>query len=183
MEFTETYAAPGADQLPGDFYTRAEFYMGMVENSGVFKMKRNLMSWQTEWNTPLFRFSKGKFNGTTWGPDTAAGDPANVLFFLYNSKGGYFQGGDATMDDMTNKARLEFDDKKRMALVQDIQRYNGGKMFNEKIGGAGGFSLSWPVIRNMLVNTGGTNWMDLELFSNSGLKAFIDPTQAPLKKA
>jgi hypothetical protein len=65
--------------------------------------------------------------------------------------------------------------------VQDVQRYNAGKMYNEKIGVAGGFSLSWPVIRNMLVNTGGTNWMDIT--TPSGLKAWLDPEQAPLKKA
>jgi len=110
----------------------------MIEGSGNFKMNRKLVQYATEWSSTQFRFSMGKFTGMTWGPDTAVGDPANVLFFAYNSKGGYFLGGDSTMDDMTNKIRGEFDDKKRLALVQDFQRYNAGKMFNEKIGVAGG---------------------------------------------
>ena len=88
----------------------------MIENSGVFKMKRDLITYQ-DWNTEKVRFSGGKFTGATWGPDTATGDPTANAFFLYNSKGGYYEGGDAKMDDLTNKARAEFDDKKRQELV------------------------------------------------------------------
>ena len=175
FEFNQVYAAPGPSSFPPSFYTRAEIFMGMVESSGIFNMKRVLINYATEWSTERYRFSKGNFNGVSWGPDTAAPDGATATFFLYNSKGGYFQGGDATLDDLTLKARREFDDKKRRDLVQEIQRYHGGKMFNNKIGTAGGFALNWPVMRNNAAFQGGTNWMDT--------RTFLDPSQAPLKKA
>ena len=101
-----------AHGIPASFYKRAEIFLGMIENSGVFKMKRDLITYQ-DWNTEKVRFSGGKFNGASWGPDTATGDPTANAFFLYNSKGGYYQGGDAKMDELTNKARAEFDDAKR----------------------------------------------------------------------
>lgn len=179
LEFNQVYAEPGPSSFPAGFYRRAELFMSMLENSeGVFRPKRVLINYQTEWNTERYRFSKGAFNGATWGPDTASPDGATAAFFLYNSKGGYYQGGpniDTKMDDLTTRARREFDDRRRMELVQEIQRYNGEKFYNNKIGTAGGFALNWPVIRNIGVFQGGTNWMDARLF--------LDPEKPPLKKA
>ena len=174
LEFNQVYAEPGPSSFPAGFYTRSEIFMGMVEGSTVFRPKRVLINYQTEWNTERYRFSKGAFNGATWGPDTSAPDGATAAFFLYNSKGGYYQGGDAKMDDLTVKARREFDEKKRLDLVHDIERYNGEKFYNNKIGTAGGFSLSWPVLRNVGVFQGGTNWSDT--------RTFLDPSQAPLRR-
>jgi ABC-type transport system substrate-binding protein len=183
LEFTQNYAAPAPTSFPAIYYTRADVYMGMVENSGVFKMNRNLMSWQSEWNTPRYRFSKGNFNGTSWGPDVTGGDATYNAFFFYNTKGTAYWGADAKLEQLTVDARREFDEKKRIGIVHEIQRYNGGKMYNEKIGGGSGFFLMWPVVRNVLTSRNGTNWMDIEIFANSGLKSFLDPSQAPLKKA
>jgi dipeptide transport system substrate-binding protein len=174
LDITEIYAAPSPTSFPASFYTRAEIFMGMIENSGVFRMKRDLITYQ-DWNTEKVRFSKGKFSGATWGPDTATGDPSANAFFLYNSKGGYYQGGDDKLDELTAKARSEFDDKKRQELVHEVQRYNGGKFWNNKIGTAGGFALQWPIVSGQQgsIFRGGTNWMDL--------RAFIDPTLPPRK--
>jgi len=181
VEFTQVYAAPGPSSFPQTFYTRADIFMGQVENSGVFKMNRKLIQYQTEWNTEQYRFSKGNFVGATWGPDTAPADPTSAVFFLFNSQGGYFQGGDARLDELTNQARREFDDKKRMELVHEVQRYHGGKFYNNKIGQGTRFALNWPVVRNIGVYRGGTNWLCVT--TPSGLKAWIDPEQPPLKKA
>jgi peptide/nickel transport system substrate-binding protein len=174
LEFDEVYAAPGPSSFPSSFYTRAEVFMGMVESSGIFKVNRVLINYQTEWNTERYRRSKGQFNGATWGPDTAPPDGASAIFMLYNSQGGYYQGGDATMEDLTLKARREFDEKKRRDLVLEAQRHNGAHFWNNKLGNAGGFSLTWPAMRNQGVFQGGTNWMDL--------RTFLDPEQPPLKK-
>jgi ABC-type transport system substrate-binding protein len=172
LDVSMVYAAPSPTSFPASFYKRAEIFMGMVENSRVFKMKRDLITYQ-DWNTEKVRFSKGQFTGATWGPDTATGDPAANIFFLYNSKGGYFQGGDAKMDDLTAKARAEFDDKKRQELVHEAQRYNGEKFWNNKIGTAGGFGVFWPILRNYQVYRGGTNWSDI--------RVYLDPSQPPKK--
>jgi ABC-type transport system substrate-binding protein len=180
LEFDMVYGAPGPSSFPAGFYTRADIYLGMIENSGVFKMNRKLINYQTEWNTDQYRFAKGKFIGATWGPDTSSQDPTAAAYFQYNSGGGYYQGGDATLDDLTNKARAEFDDNKRKDLIHEVQRYHGSKFFNNKLGTAGGFALNWPAIRNIAVHRGGTNWLCIT--TSSGLKAWLDPEQPPLKK-
>ena len=100
---------------------------------------------------------------------------------MYKRQGGYFEGGDATLEDLTIKARREFDDNKRKEIIKEIQRYDAGKMFNQKIAVAGGFRLVWPAVRNAFVFKGGTNWLDIR--SRSGLKAWLDPTKAPLNKS
>ena len=42
-------------------------------------------------------------------------------------------------------------------------------------------SIVWPAVRNAYVFRGGSGWQVLRNPS-SGIKGFIDPTQAPLKK-
>jgi ABC-type transport system substrate-binding protein len=181
LEFTESYAAPGPSSFPASFFTRADIFLGQVEGSGVFRMNRNLINYQTEWNSERYRFSKGRFTGATWGPDTASPDATLAVFFLFNSAGGYFQGGDATLDDLTNRARREFDDQKRMDLVHEVQRQHGSKFFNNKIGTASSFALNWPVVRNLGVFRGGTNWLDTTTPGN--LRAWLDETKPPLGNA
>jgi ABC-type transport system substrate-binding protein len=166
-------------------YKRTEIFMNMVENSGVFKLQpggRTLLTWAIEW-VPKIRTSGGKFSGTSWGPDTSPLDPSVAAFFVYNSKGGYFEGGDATLEDLTTKIKGEFDQAKQKELVREVQRYDAGKFFNQKVGAAGGFGLVWPVVRNAYVYRGGTGWQSLRNSTASGPRGWIDPTQAPLKKA
>jgi ABC-type transport system substrate-binding protein len=156
-------AAPGYQAL---FYTHAEPIIGMVRDSNLFRPKIRELNYQAEWNNG-FRFNKGQFSGTALFLDSAAGDPTDNLFLHYNSAGSQFFGGDSTLDDMTGKALREFDDKKRMAIVHDIQRYEAGKSFQPRIGGASRFDLTWPALRNKFVWQGGphaifTIWLDQE---------------------
>jgi peptide/nickel transport system substrate-binding protein len=178
LEFTESYAAPGPSAFPQSFYNRADIFLGQVEGSGVFKMNRNLINYQTEYNTERYRFSKGNFVGASWGPDTASSDPTIAAFFLLNSGGGYSFGQDAELDELTNKARMEFDDDARKQLIFDVQRRNAAIFLNNKIGQATGFALNWPALRNVAVHRGGSNWMDIS--TASGGMAFIDPSRPPL---
>jgi len=64
--------------------------------------------------------SKGKFSGTSWGPDTASFDPSFASFFVYHPQGGYFEGGDSTLEQMTLAIRREFDVEKRKQLVAEL---------------------------------------------------------------
>ena len=182
FEYVQNYS----DETPTSFgppiYRRTDILMNMLDENGVFKMRRRPLEWATEW-TPQIRTSLGNFNGASWGPDTSfnLADPTAAAFYIYNPKGGYFEGGDATLEEMTIRARREFDDAKRKEIIKEIQRYDAGKMFNQKIAVAGGFRLIWPAVRNAFVFKGGTNWLDIR--SGSGLKAFIDPTKAPLNKS
>src|SRR5439155_27336719 len=122
----------------------------------------------------------GAFSGTSWGPDTAPADPALAAFFVYNPKGGYFEGGDATLEDLTKKIVQEFDANKRQDLVKELQRYDAGKFFNQKVGIAAGFGLVWPVVRNVYVYRGGTSWQSVRNPTGTGPRAFIDPDQPPI---
>ncbi len=176
LEFDNTYGAPSGG-FPAVYYTRAEIFLGMIESSGLWKQNRNLIDYRTEWTSDRYRFSKGQFAGTSWGPDTASPDAVSAMFFRYNSAGGYYFGGDSTLDDLTSRAKLEFDDEARKELIKEAQRYEASKMYNEKIGTAGIFGQYWPAIRNFFVYRGGTNWLGIT--TPSGLKAWIDQTQKP----
>ena len=180
VAFDMTYGAPSPTSFPPTYYTQAEIFLGMMENTSLFKMTRKLVDYQTVWSSPQYRFSLGKFTGMSWGPDTAPTEATSAMFFVFNAKGGYYMGGDSTLDDLTNRARQEFDNTKRMDLIHQVQQYDGGKMYNEKIGVAGGFQVYWPVLRNLGVYQGGTNWLGMT--TPSGLHEFLDPSQPPLKK-
>ncbi len=180
FHFIQVRSAPGPTSFPQAIYDRMAIIEGMIRDSGVFSFDFKDLQWAPEW-TPQVRQSKGKFSGASWGPDTSSFDPAFASFFVYNPSGGYFEGGDSTLEQMTLNIRQEFDVQKRKQLVADLQKYDAGTMFNQKLGVAGGFSLVWPVVRNVHVFRGGTNWLDIT--TGSELKAFLDPTQAPLKKS
>jgi ABC-type transport system substrate-binding protein len=149
----------------------------MIESAGLWTQNRVLIDYRTEWSSELFRFSKGQFVGTTWGPDTSSTDPAEAAFFVFNSNGGYYFGGDTTLDDLTAKARQEFDDEARKDLIFEVQKYDAKMMYNEKIGIAGTFALHWPALRNLGVWQGGTNWLGITTPSN--LRAWLDTTKPP----
>jgi peptide/nickel transport system substrate-binding protein len=176
--FDNTYGAPAPTSFPQTYYDRAEIYLGMIESAGIWDQKRVLIDYRTEWSSERYRFSGGQFVGTTWGPDTSATEPTQAAFFIFNSNGGYFFGGDATLDDLTAKAKQEFDDDARKTLIHDLQKYDAKMMYNEKLGIAGTFSLHWPALRNLGVYQGGTNWLGAT--TPSGLKAWLDKTKAPL---
>jgi hypothetical protein len=88
-------------------------------------------------------------------------------------------GTDSTLDGLTSKAVQEFDDKKRLELVQEIQRYEGGKNFYPRFGGGTGFSLAWPTVRNRNVYQGGSRGGT----PNNPSTLWLDPEKAPLKRA
>jgi ABC-type transport system substrate-binding protein len=177
FEFDNTYGAPAPTSFPPSYYARAEIFLGMIESAGIWKQNRVLVDYRTEWSSEKFRFSSGQFAGTSWGPDTSAKNATEAAFFIYNSNGGYYFGGDSMLDDITAKARREFDETARMQLIYDLQKYEAKMMFNEKIGTAGSFALHWPAVRNVGVYQDGTNWLGIT--TPSGLKAWLDQTKAP----
>jgi hypothetical protein len=144
----------------------------MVRDGGLFRLTDRPYNYATEW-TQRIRNARGAFNGAAWWPDVTSVDPALALYASYNSKGSLFQGSDATLDDLTQRLLVEFDTSARMKLAQEVQRQEGATMFQPKIGGASGFQLSWPALRNVGVYQGGTNRQDSLLY--------IDPDRAPLR--
>src|SRR4051812_35050699 len=158
------------------YYDGLEPIYGMTQESGVFKFKITyIANYDADWVINYHNQAKQPFNGVTISLSSLAQDPATYLYAYYNSKGQLRQGTDATLDDMTKKAMAEFDTNKRKQLVHDIQRYEGGKMFFPRIGGARGFSVAWPAVRNREVYQGGTQRALTTLW--------LDQTKAPFKKS
>lgn len=177
LAFDNTYGAPDRSSFPLTRYARAELFMEMIDRAGLWRQSRVPVDYRTQWSTEKFRFSGGQFNGLSWGPDTAPREATQALFSVFNSRGGYYMGGDETLDHLTGQARMAFDPLVRMELIHAIQRHNSAHMFNEKIGVAGGFTLGWPALRNVNVYQGGTNWLDIA--TPSSLRAWLAPDSPP----
>ncbi|HEX5140020.1 MAG TPA: hypothetical protein VFX19_03685, partial [Dehalococcoidia bacterium] len=91
--------------------------------------------------------------------------------------------GDPQLDDLTNRMRLEFDEKKRMQLGYDIQRQVAAKMYFIAFpGGANGFDLAWPAVRNRMVYVDDVaRPVGVTTTTNGGV--WLDKTKAPFASA
>ena len=86
---------------------------------------------------------------------------------------GSFQQGDPKINSLLDGARGEFDDKKRIAAIQEVQKIVADQQYIVRFPGtSNGFSLSWPATRNVEVSKG-----DLTLVGE-----WLDPTKAPINK-
>ena len=151
-----------------------------------FKNKNVEIGFTNEWRT-IYQSGHGEFTGTSYVNETSNGvDPANYLYRYYNTKGAIFRGfsatgkpdhaGDPALDELTNKIRREFDDKKRQALILDLQRYEGNTLYYLWLpGGANGFELAWPAVRNRQVFRGDAH--------RDNAAIWLDQTKAPFKKS
>jgi ABC-type transport system substrate-binding protein len=119
-------------------------------------------------------------------------DPSTWLFRYFNSKGSNFYGfdgdgsgahkGDARLDQMTTRMRLEFDDKKRQDIGNEIQRYLGEKQYFIAFpGGANGFDLAWPAVRNRGVYVGDVA-RPVSASSTGNGTLWLDKTKAPFTR-
>jgi ABC-type transport system substrate-binding protein len=179
FNFVWARSAPGPTSFSQPIYDRMQIIEGMIRDSGVMNFEFNDLEWATEW-VPQVRASGGKFTGTSWGPDTSTLDPSAAAFFVYHPSGGYFEGGDDTLTELAEKIRSEFDVETRKALVKEIQLYDAEHMFNQKLGVAAGFALAWPMVKNVGVFRGGTNWQDINSAGQGGeLKGWLDPSLPP----
>jgi ABC-type transport system substrate-binding protein len=168
----------------GPTYNRdVEIVTGMASEAG-FKASVKQPQFAREFRD-IYSQGTGDFSGLSYVNLFSAGiDPSTWLFRYFNSKGSTFYGfdaqgssgskGDPKLDQLTTRMRLEFDDKKRQDIGNEIQRYLGEKQYFIAFpGGANGFDLAWPAVRNRGVyrndvarpvsasSTGnGTLWLD-----------------------
>lgn len=143
-----------------------DILIGMARDSGMWNPAERELNYDSEWNTS-FRNNKGDFNGMAFIFDTGESDPTNDLVTHYHTSGSRYFGGDATMDGMLEDMLAEFDLEARKALAHEVQRYEGGKFWGPRPGGASGFRITWPALRNKHVwqdeNQGrylATVWLD-----------------------
>jgi ABC-type transport system substrate-binding protein len=128
-----------------------------------FKFTRNLVN-STEY--VQYRDGQGKYQGMSYraqpgGNSSNGSDPLEALLssfsvkyggrnysgFDANGKGDF--SGDPYLEDLFTRGRAEPNADKRKAIVHDIQRHTAKKAYMIRWpGGASGFSLRWPTVRN-----------------------------------
>lgn len=144
---SNTYAPP--------FDKVREVQHGMWQDSGNFKLEQLIYpNYNTDYQ-PRFVNTPGQWEGIA-STQTAARPEVDVLLFEYfksNSRraGHVMPDGkpDTVLDDLVTKQRAELDDKKRGALIEDIQRRVSSKMYMMmEPGQALGFTLNWPWLAN-----------------------------------
>jgi ABC-type transport system substrate-binding protein len=151
---------------PAVYGPMVEILTGMARDSGLWNPAINELNYDTEWNS-TFRINKGKFSGMGFTYDTGEADPINDLYSHYHSSGSRYFMGDANVDKLLEQAMTEFDIEKRRQLAIDVQKIESSKFYNPRVGGASGFRITWPALRNKHVwqdeNQGRyltTNWLD-----------------------
>jgi peptide/nickel transport system substrate-binding protein len=151
-----------------DFHRQVEVRQGMNTEAGI-RFENNPVDYQTEF-IPKFRDSNGNFEGISYrsGPPAPSADPVAQMHYWYHSKAGasFFgfdaagtgdRSGDPYVDDTLVKAQQEFDNAKRQALIVDLVKYLGGKMYSvQGVSGASSFAMAWPALGNYRVWFGGS---------------------------
>jgi peptide/nickel transport system substrate-binding protein len=127
-----------------------DIWKGMLETEGAFKLRTNIVDYQTVW-LPKYLYSKGDFDGITLTLCTLFPDVDGYLFAMEHQRGQYIRRPftDSKMDDLVDKQRREFDRERRIDLIKEYQRYAATKMYDSPVSGqALSFGLSWPWIGN-----------------------------------
>jgi ABC-type transport system substrate-binding protein len=172
-----------------DFVKLIDLFEGMAGEAG-FRFKKNIIPYNQYLQS--FRDANGAFDGVTYksGPPAPSDDPVARLTYEFSSVGGIgFHGfdvegkgdgsGDPYVESQLAKARVEFDAEKRRPIVHELQRYLAEQQYHLRWpGGAAGFDLAWPAVRNFRVYRPGTQQANLV----ANTTWWIDETQPPFVK-
>jgi peptide/nickel transport system substrate-binding protein len=147
----------------------AEVEDGFLRDLGI-KVRTNPINYTREYQ-PNYRDGRGQFMG--WGRlATEFWSDGGNAFKGFSTTGQNDQKGDPQLDAMFLKGRVEQDDNKRKAIVNDIQKYLAKSMYAiPQPGRAASLTAAWPALANWRVwQTGRPNY-----------KLWIDQTKAPFK--
>ena len=149
--------------FPGAQQTGQDLIEGMMREAGLKVTKQEKKQIPEVFG---IIFGKGTFPEMFNTVDYPPGDVASYLRAHYHPSGNLFGGwdendkgvsakGDTYLAAQTEKVLAEFDEKKKVELVHDIQRY-AQKMFyySRYPGGATTLLLQWPAIQNFNVYRG-----------------------------
>jgi peptide/nickel transport system substrate-binding protein len=172
-----------------DLPKQADALDGMMRDVGI-QSSVHAINYATEYS-PNYRDGNGQYEG--WLYHTVTGTTpirispvsslaseywpnSGVTFKGFSSSGKNDKGGDPQVNALIEKARLEADVEKRRALTYDIQRLLAKGMYGLVMpGGASGFTMAWPALRNFQVYRGPSAFINYKLW--------IDDTKPPLKNA
>jgi peptide/nickel transport system substrate-binding protein len=169
-----------------DYVKFIDLFESMATEAG-FRFKKNIIAYQDYLRS--FRDSHGAFPGTAYklGPGAPSDDPSARLTYEFSTKGGVgFHGfdvagkgdesGDPYVEAELTKARTDFDTEKRRAIIFELQRYLADQMYTLRWpGGATGFDLIWPAIKNYRVYRAGPNLTNVVALTTW----WLDNTQPP----
>src|SRR5439155_1418137 len=111
------------------------------------------------WIDTFYNVTKFKSAGipmtTVWNSALTTNWPGGANYTGFFSADSSFQKGDPRLNDLLSKARGEFDEKKRISALQDLQKILADEMYVIRFpGSSNSFAMSWPVIGNANVFTG-----------------------------
>ena len=177
VDTTLTWPQPSSGWSSGHWYNGVDIVRGMLDESGLWRYETNILqNFYADFIPNYHHKGPGvDYNGAAFSISNLPTDPAIYLFQYYNSLGGLRQSTDDTLDDLTSRALVEFDEEKRKQLVHEIQVYEAGANWFPRMGGAIGLSLNWPALRNFGVYQGGSG---LGAYNNHA-RLFIDPSKPP----
>ncbi len=169
-----------------EYDRQIEIMEGMAGEAG-FKPRTNVVQYQNDL-IPNYQNVQGEFEGVAWmlRPQSST-DPIDKLAENFFSKSGdNFIGfdvagkgdhsGDAQVDDVVRRSRVERDNEKRRQMMLDLQRYLGEQMYIiRSVSGATSFDLAWPALRNFY-------WFR-SIRREEWSYFWLDETQKPLARA
>jgi ABC-type transport system substrate-binding protein len=130
-----------------DHPERCQITMDMWNQSGLVKLKPTLMEYQ-----PYLAniYQKRDFRGAALQPEFTYVDIDQELYNTWHAKGGRFKGfPDPRVDSLVEAQRKELDDKKRIGIIQDLQRHMAEKFYWIPWDGtSSGFTFRWPYVHN-----------------------------------
>lgn len=176
IDSTMTWPVKSSAWSSGQWYNGVDIVMGMLDDSGLFRMKQNILqNFYADFIPHYHHKMPGvDYDGAAFSISNLPTDPAIYLFQYYNQAGGLRQSTDDHLSDLTSRAIAEFDEEKRKQLVQEIQVYEAGANWYPRMGAAKGLSLNWPALRNWGVYQGGSG---LGAY-NLDARLFIDPSKS-----
>ena len=173
-------------QYGTDFNAKVETLMNFAGVVGL-NMVTEAVGFSTDWR-PKVADAMGDFEGISFRSGAAGSQIADVgegAFAYYHPQGGVnytgffsedstFQKGDPRISSLLERTRIEFDHKKRVAMMHELQKIMADQQYMIHFpGSASSFTMSWPAIRNQEVFTG-----DLP-----HVNKWLDTTKPPVGKA
>ena len=167
---------------------------GMIQQLGI-RIKLNPITDYNGEYIPKISHGQGQFEG--WGYRAITGTvPIRISetsalmamhhpssggsFFGYSTNGKNDKSGDPEVIALLNKARAEANKEARKKLIFDTQRLLAKKMHSMMLpGGASGFSMAWPALKNYRVYSGHLGGPFNSPASDAAYRLWLDQTQAP----
>ena len=174
----------------GPAYVQAADIMDQFARDIGFNIKATPLDYNLDY-LPKYVTQQGKISGLFYGIGAVTSpDPTDYYVWRFYSKSGATSGslgfggpdgskgdqsGDVEIDALIEKAKAEFDGKKRTAIIGDIQRLAAKQAYGVlNPGFADSFQLAWPAIENYAtfqgdsrVILGGTNGINLYWYNTA----------------